>query len=91
MSCGMKPTLPQVIDEFLAYHAEYPAWGVLHLVLDDGNVSDANVRFCHTYAKITGDEAGMALAAILLTLSKTQRKKLSYLVGARSQKLTFLL
>ena len=70
-----KPTIPEVIERFRAYQ-ERPgngAWGSLHIVLDDGNVTDSDVAFCIDVARDKGDEEGEALARILLRMSKTQR------------------
>lgn len=53
--------------------------GNLHIVLADGNVSDADVEFCRLTAKAAGDTEGEILACILATMSKTQRKKIASL------------
>lgn len=71
-----KMTLPEVVEDFAEYHACNPAWGSLHIVLDDGNVDDASVNCCLEHARDTGDIEGARLAEILLQLSKTQRLKL---------------
>jgi len=55
------------------------AGGSLHIVLDDGNISDDDVTFCINYAKKKGDTKGVELAEILLRMSKTQRRKLAAL------------
>jgi hypothetical protein len=77
-----KPTIPEVIDRFAAYYLRpgNGAWGSLHIVLDDGNVEDEFVRHCIGFALEDGDTEGIALAEILLTMSKTQRAKLPRLV-----------
>ena len=71
-----RPTIPEVIERFRAYHNERLAWGSLHVVLDDTNLSDDSVRGCIEYAQRTGDVEGEALARILLTMSKTQRAQI---------------
>lgn len=71
-----KPTIPEVLDRFRAYHQQHPTWGCLHIVLDDENVADADVRYCLAYAQHEGDTEGVALAEILLAMSRTQRLKL---------------
>lgn len=43
---------------------------------DDGNVSDGDCRFCIESATEKGDTEGAELAAILLSMSRTQRLKL---------------
>ena len=70
---AVRPTIPEVIDLFRAYYVENPSWGHLHIVLDDGNVSDANVCFCLDEAEACGDYAAVELAEILLRMSRTQR------------------
>ena len=79
----MKPTIPEVVERFAAYFAANPAWGSLHVVLDDGNVADSSVQFCIEYAAERGDDEGAALGRVLLTMSKTQRSKLPAAVRAR--------
>jgi hypothetical protein len=74
----MKPSISDVRDCFRSYLDLNPGWGSLHIVLEDGNVSDANVRFCVDYAQRNGDLEGERLALILLEMSKTQRRKLPY-------------
>nr|WP_250808197.1 hypothetical protein [Neorhizobium tomejilense] len=79
-----KPSIPQVVARFAAYY-ELPgngAWGSLHIVLDDGNVSNGNVEFCIEAAADSGDEEGRQLAEILLAMSRTQRAKLPQAVDA---------
>lgn len=68
-----------LIARFRAYQAEYPCWGLLHIVLDDGNIEDSSVQFCLDYGTREGDVEGVELATILLGLSKTQRNKIASL------------
>ncbi|WP_439357901.1 hypothetical protein [Bradyrhizobium sp. DASA03007] len=76
----MKPSntlsVAEVVDQFRAYREANPAWGVLHLVMEDGNVRDKHVRFCIESALEQGDTEGHELACLLLGLSTTQRQKL---------------
>lgn len=77
----MKPTIPEVLPVMRAF-ARLPgngAAGSLHIVLDDGNVSDEDVRFCLEEARLRGDVPGAELAGLLLRMSRTQRRKLSAL------------
>lgn len=71
-------SIPDVIEAFRAYRAlpGNGAWGTLHIVLDDGNVSDDYVKFCIDTAGRRGDAEGERLARVLLLLSKTQRAKM---------------
>lgn len=71
-----KPTIPEVLPLVRAYLAQHPAGGALHIVLGDGNVSDADVKFCIEHAKAHEDAEGLVLAELLLRMSRTQRLKL---------------
>lgn len=74
-----KPTVPDVLPLVRAYYAkpENGVGGNLHIVLDDGNVEDSHVRFCLDRAHEAGDADGIALAGLLLRMSRTQRLKLA--------------
>lgn len=72
----LKPSIPEVVARFAAYLEKNPEWGSLHIVLDEGNVHDDNVRFCLEWSRKNGDMEGLALAEALLSMSKTQRLKL---------------
>lgn len=72
-----KITVPDVLDRFRAYHAREPLWGSLHIVLDDGNIDNASVRFCAKYAAEELDYEGLELAELLLQMSGTQRRKIA--------------
>ncbi|WP_041358495.1 hypothetical protein [Nitrobacter hamburgensis] len=58
-----------------------PAWGSLHIVLDDGNVDDASVSFCQKLALNNGDVDGIGLADALAAMSRSQRLKLPGRIG----------
>lgn len=75
-----KPTIPEVLERFAAYYELHPAWGVLHIVLDDGNVRTGGVEFCIDWARRAGDAEGEFLARLLLRMSKSQRGRLSHKV-----------
>lgn len=81
-----KPTIPEVLDLFIAYKnkPENICWGNLHIVLDDQNVADIFVDFCKNQALEKGDEDGVRLCNILLSMSKTQRLKISREVSKAS-------
>jgi hypothetical protein len=76
-----KPTIPEVLPLVHAYRDKpgNEVGGNLHIVLADGNVSDADVEFCRFAAREAGDMEGEILACILATMSKTQRKKIARL------------
>lgn len=71
-----KPTIPEVIDRFMAYHEQNRAWGWLHVVLDDDNVDDGDVQGCIDMAAEHGDTEAAELGKILLQMSKTQRARI---------------
>lgn len=80
-----KPTIPEVIERFEAYH-EKPgneSWGALHLVLADGNTEDVFVTGALELAESTGDIEGAELALVLLQMSRTQRRKLPQVISQR--------
>jgi len=81
-----RPTVPEVWP-MVRWYQELPsrlcangqsnlAGGSLHIVLDDYNVKDGDVRYCMESAAKNGDVAGFFLAWTLLTMSLTQRRKL---------------
>ena len=78
-----KTSIPEVFDRFAAYYdASTGEWGALHIVLADGNVKDDDVWYCIADATTEGDAEGADLGRILLTMSRTQRRKLSAMVYA---------
>lgn len=73
-----KPTVPEVLPLIKAYYAK-PGNGVggwLHIVLDDGNIETSHIEYCKQSAIEHNDADGVAIADLLLRMSKTQRKKL---------------
>lgn len=50
--------------------------GNLHIVLDDGNLSDKDISFCYNQCVEEKDSKGMDLCKLLLVASKSQRNKL---------------
>lgn len=75
--CRPRPTVPDVAPLVVAYYAkpENGAGGHCHIVLDDGNVTDDDVRFCLEECEREGDEDGAALMRLFLEMTKTQRHK----------------
>jgi len=74
-----KPTIPEVTPVVKAYRdkPENSVGGSLHIVLEDCNVKDSDVLSCRQDAVERGDTDGVALADILLKMSKTQRSKIA--------------
>ena len=75
-----KPTIPEVLPLFVLYVQKERMWygwtGPLHAVLDDGNVSDWDVRAAYETCVAEGDHAQASLARLLMAMSRTQRLKL---------------
>ena len=74
-----RPSVPEVIAYARRYYnSERGKWvgGSLHIVLDDGNLSNDSVDFCIDHAKETDDEAGWILATMIRSLTSTQRRSL---------------
>jgi len=60
------------------YAAGNLAGGVLHIVLDDGNVEDAHIDFCEELARDEAAQSKMALEiiALLRKMSMAERLRL---------------
>lgn len=71
-----KPVSGEDLIRFANYLSKNPAWGSLHIVLDDNNIKDSHVQWCIDHARDTGDAEGEYLGKVLLTLSKSQRYNL---------------
>lgn len=56
---------------------QHPAWGSLHVVLDDQNFADKFVEVCIRYAAEIFDDEGAELGRLLLQMSRTQRLKIA--------------
>ncbi len=70
----MKPTLTvEIKKKFSDYHRDNLSWGVFHIVLADGNVTDDSVRFCKKYCTTPLEKE---LYNLLIEMSKTQRLKI---------------
>lgn len=81
MTTGPKRiTIPEVLPRFAAYYRENPAWGSLHVVLDDGNIGDDTVRYVVERAAESGDVEGEALGRLLLDMTKSQRGRMDRVV-----------
>lgn len=72
----LDPRLVAAMDDLQGYYSVKPAWGAVHIVLDDGNVSDADVDFCIQWAKENDDVWGQEIAELLRQVSPEQRMKL---------------
>lgn len=68
----------ETVHPFVRYYTwdlGHRAGGSLHIVLEDQNLRDSDVRFCLWWAVEHGDLPGFMLALLLLQMSQTQREK----------------
>lgn len=79
-------TIPTVLAQFVSYYKSHPAWGVLHIVLDESNVEDATIRWVVSQSLVERDAEGRKLALYLLQMSRTQRLVLPARVRAAKRK-----
>lgn len=72
-----RPTVPEVGERVREYLAKADNWngGNLHITLADQNETDDDIRWCRDRASERGDVDGMALADVLLQLTRTQRRR----------------
>jgi len=66
-------------EDTLAYLADNPMGGSLHIVLEDCNVEDEDVAWCIEYARSRWDVDGWYLAVKLFHASKRTRLRLASL------------
>lgn len=71
--------VPDVLDRFIEYRRKEPVWGLLHIVLEEGNVSDSDVDYCIARAEHACDSEALELARILRQMSRTQRCRIDAL------------
>lgn len=73
-----KPTIPEVLALAKEYYSipGNEVGGHLHIVLEDRNIKDSDVKHCLESAIECNDTIGITLAEKLLQMSWTQRKKL---------------
>lgn len=82
-----RPTVPEVLPLVRELYRESEAGGPLHIVLDDGNISDEYVQWCINEAIPQYGENWHAtpdpvrdlcyrIAAMMLQMTTTQRRKL---------------
>jgi hypothetical protein len=75
---ALKPTVPELLPLVAAIYSR-PDGGVgccLHIVLDDENIRDSDVKLCLERAKERGHDDCLQVATLLLRMSKTQRKQI---------------
>lgn len=69
-----KPTVANTLNEAKEYLKNN--FNNLHLVLNNKNIKDRDVKFCLEQAKSRDDLLGIRLCETMLKMSKTQRLKL---------------
>lgn len=76
-----RPTAPELIAlvQELYRQPGHSVGGCLHIVLDDGNIGDDNIRFCINWARKAGCSLCASVGFLLLSMTKTQRGKVSSL------------
>jgi hypothetical protein len=73
-----KITAPEIIKKSIHYYSldGNSSGGNLHIVLDDGNIENSSIEFCMKKCIENNDLLGLELCQMLLSASKTQRKKI---------------
>lgn len=72
-----QPLSKENFDRFARYQRDMGGNSVFHIVLEDKNIKDSHVKFCRDLAVKRNDVEGLALADILMGMSKSQRIKLA--------------
>lgn len=68
-----RPTVPDVLPLVHAIYARHAAGCCLHILTDDGNISDDDAAFCLSHARERGHADCIAAAEMLVQMTKTQR------------------
>ena len=78
-----KTTVPDVLPLVDRYYAMpgNSVGGTLHAVLEDGNVDDQSILICRGWAEKKGDTDAVEIADMMLAMTKTQRKRVSFNSG----------
>jgi hypothetical protein len=71
-----RPNVPEVAPLVAELYKRNAVGCCLHIVLDDGNVSNRHVDFCIAWARDKGHKECEHLAKKLRLMSTTQRRKL---------------
>lgn len=79
-SVFIKPTIPEVINLFISYRCNNGTWYSLSEVMINKCISKESVKRCLYKADELDDEEGFVLAKVLFLMSKTQRRKIPYIV-----------
>lgn len=66
----------RVYDLCKYYYEGHPCGGVLHIVLDDGNLDDSSINFSHGLAYGWSDHQALDISNLMKAMSIKQRKRL---------------
>jgi hypothetical protein len=74
-----QPTVPHVAEKLHAYRMTEGNYvgGVVHIVVDDGNVEQAHADWCLDQARANGDPADIEIATLVAALSDAERRELA--------------
>ena len=72
-----QPLSKEDFSRFARYQRDMGGNSVFHIVLEDKNIKNSHVKFCRDLAVKRNDVEGLALADILMGMSKSQRIKLA--------------
>lgn len=73
-----RPRVPALRDLIQSFYSEpgNGAGGVLHVVLDDGNIRDSDICAALENARAVGNRLAEQIAESMLRMTPTQRRKL---------------
>lgn len=73
-----KPTIPEVLPLIKKYYSNpcNSSGGNLHIFFEDWNIKDKDLTFCLAQCHKDQDGLGAELCALLLQMSKRQRRKI---------------
>lgn len=76
-----RPKVPEAVAAAQAYCDGHSMGGNLHIVLDDGNLEPSCIEWSAQRAVEQGDDECVRVAAMLLAMTPTQRRRVYRLVN----------
>lgn len=75
-----RPKVPMVRVLIEAYYTKpgNDSGGCCHVVLEDDNLDDPNLRFCLEYCLKKGDEEGAHIMRLMTQMSRSQRRRVLF-------------
>lgn len=70
-----KDWFPEFMKLCAGYYTTNPCGGSLHIVLDDGNLTNSSIDWCAGYAYGQKDYQGNQIAKLLRLMTRGQRRK----------------